>query len=138
MGGFSRLFSHGGMLLLGDYRCVGCPKICEAMSLAISLWNGFPQALTRFFAPIPNRVSDHLPRLTAEGNPNPGVVGFFEDKRPQFVQFQRRRSGVIWVRGEQGGTQRRKLSYFFLIQLDTVVRETPNVRVRPRRLLRSW
>src|SRR5258708_14154754 len=33
--------------------------------------------------------------------------------------------------------QRRKLNSFFLIQLDTVVRETPTVRVRPRRLLRS-
>jgi hypothetical protein len=33
--------------------------------------------------------------------------------------------------------QRQKLSDFFLIQLETVVREMPKVRVRPRRLLRS-
>ncbi len=137
VGRFSRLFSHCRVLLLWDHRRVGRPEIREAMSLAISLWNGLPQPLTRLFAAIPNRVGDHLPALSTEGNPNPGVVGFFEHKRPQFVQFQYRGRGSFWVRGEQSGRQRRKLSYFFLIQLDTVVRETPKVRVRPRRLLRS-
>ena len=34
-------------------------------------------------------------------------------------------------------SQYRKVRYFFLIQLDTVVRETPKVRVSPRKLLRS-
>jgi len=65
-------------------------------------------------------------------------MGFFEHKRPQPIGFQRRGSGIFWIRGHQGRTEGGKLSYFFLIQVDTVVRETPNVRVRPRKLLRSW
>ena len=78
-----------------------------------------------------------MPRLATEGNPNPGVVRFFEHKRPELIQFQDRGRGIFGVRGEQSGPQRRKLGYFFLIQLETVVRETPKVRVRPRKLLRS-
>src|SRR5258708_7910092 len=138
MGGFSRLFSHCRVLRLRDNRSIHPQKVSEALSQAISLRNGFPQPLARLFTPIPNRIGDHLSCLATQGNPNPRVVGFFEDKRPQFVQFQCRGSGVIWVWGKQGGSQGRKLSYFFLIQLDTVARETPNVRVRPRKLLRSW
>ncbi len=41
------------------------------------------------------------------------------------------------TKNTQSGPQRRKLRYFFLIQPDTVVREIPKVRVRPRKLLRS-
>ncbi len=88
-------------------------------------------------APITHRISDHLSRLAAESHPHPGVVCFFEHKRPELVQFQGRRSGMFGIRCKQGGLEGRKLSYFFLIQLDMVVPETPKVRVRPRRLLRS-
>ncbi len=137
MGGFSRLFAHRRVLLLWDHRSVRCPEVGEAVPVAIAVWNGLPQPLTRLFAAIPNRIGDHLPRLAAQGNPNPGVVRFFEHKRPELIEFQDGGRGIFGVRGEQGGPQRRKLSYFFLIQLATVVRETPNVRVRPRRLLRS-
>ena len=62
---------------------------------------------------------------------------FFEHKRPEFIQLQYRGRGLLGIGCTQGGLEGRKLSYFFLIQLDTVVRETPKVRVRPRRLLRS-
>src|SRR5437588_6397 len=82
MGGFSRLFSHRKVLFLWDHRSVCRPEIREAVSSAISLWNGLPQALARLFAPIRNCVGDHLPRLAAESNPNPGVMRFFEHKRP--------------------------------------------------------
>ena len=135
--GLSRLFAHGCMLLLRDHRRVCCPEIREAVTSTIAVWDGLPQPLTRLFAPIPHRISDYLTRLAAQGNPNPGVVRFFEHKRPQFVQFQRRGSGIFWIGGDQGRAQGRKLSYFFLIHVDTVVREMPNVRVRPRKLLRS-
>ena len=78
-----------------------------------------------------------LSRLAAQGNPNPGVVRFFEHKRPELIQFQDGGRGIFGIRSEQSGPQRRKLSYFFLIQLETVVRETPKVRVLTRKLLRS-
>ncbi len=32
MGGFSRLFSHSGMLFLWDHRLRRCPEVCEAMA----------------------------------------------------------------------------------------------------------
>jgi hypothetical protein len=38
--------------------------------------------------------------------------GFAQTSHP-FVQLQRQRSGILWVWGEQGGRQRRKLSSFF-------------------------
>ncbi len=101
--GFSRLFPHCCVLLLRDDRLIRYPEIREAVTSTITVWNGLPQALTRLFAPIPNRISHHLTCLAAQGNPNPGVVPFFEYKRPQFVQFQRRGRGILWVRGEQGG-----------------------------------
>ncbi len=86
-----------------DDRLICYPEIREAVTSTIAVWNGLPQALTRLFAPIPNRISHHLTCLAAQGNPNPGVVPFFEYKRPQFIQFQRRGRGILWVRGEQGG-----------------------------------
>ncbi len=102
MGGFSGLFPYRRMLFRGDHSPVRCERVRETMPLAIGGWNALPQALTRLLTPIPNGIADHLTRLAAEGDPNPGVVGFFEHKRPQFVQFQRRGSGILWIRGEQG------------------------------------
>ena len=121
----------------GDHSSIHFQKIREAVSLPIPLRNRFPQPLTRLFAPITHGIGDHLSRLAAEGNPNPGVVGFFEHKRPESIGFQRGGSGIFGIGGHQSRAQGGKLSYFFLIHLDTVVRETPNVRVRPRKLLRS-
>ena len=80
VGGFSRLFSHGSMLLLWDHRRICRPEVGETMPLTIPLWNGLPQPLTRLFTPISQGIGHHLPRLAAQGNPNPGLVGFFEDK----------------------------------------------------------
>ncbi len=87
MGSFSRFFAHRRVLLLRDDRSIDFQKIRKAMALAILRRNGLPQPLARLFAPIPNGISDHLSRLAAEGNPNPRVVGFFEHKRPEFIQF---------------------------------------------------
>ena len=74
------------------------------MPLTIEVWNALPQALAHPFTPIPNGIANHLTRLAAKGDPNPGVIGFFEHKRPQFVQFQRGGSGILWIGGDQGGT----------------------------------
>jgi len=86
------------------------------MPLAIPLCNGLPQLLTRLFAAIPNHIRDYLPALSAEGNPNSGVVDFFEHKRPQPRGFQSRGRGILGIRGEESGPQRRKLSSFFSVR----------------------
>src|SRR5438128_2001924 len=78
MGRFSSLFAYCRMLFLRDNCLVRRPEIREAVTSMISLWNGLPQLLTRLFAPIPHGIGDYLPALSAESNPNPGVVGFFE------------------------------------------------------------
>ena len=104
MGGFSGLFAHRRVLLLRDDRLVCRPKVREALSLAVGRWNGLPQPLARLFTPVPHRIGDHLPCLATQGNPHPDLPGLFEHKRPQFVQFQRGGSGILGIRGDQGGT----------------------------------
>ncbi len=83
------------------------------MALAILLRNRLPQPLARLFAPIAQCIGDHLSRLTAQSYPNPGLVGFFEHKRPQFILFQRGGSGILWVGSDQGCAEGGKLRYFF-------------------------
>ena len=103
MGSFSGLFAHRRAPLLRDDRSIDFQKIRKAMALAILLGNGLPQPLARLFAPIPNRIGDYLPRRATQGNPNPGVVRFFEDKRAiRSSSSSDRGSGILWIRGEQG------------------------------------
>lgn len=97
---FSGLFAYIRVLLLLDHPRVGRLEIREAMSQPISLWNSFPLPMTRLFAPIPHCLGYHLSCLESEGNPNPEVVRFFEDKRPQLIQFQDGGCGIFWVLGE--------------------------------------
>lgn len=137
MGCFSGFFANSSMLLVRDDRRVCHPKVSKAVPLQIPLRNRLPQTLARLCTPITQRISDDLARLATQSNPHPDLVDFFEHKRPQFIQFQCAGSSVFWVRSQYSRAERRKLSYFFLIQRDTVVRETPNVRVRPRKRLRS-
>src|SRR2546425_1152387 len=87
MGRFSRLLAYGCMLLLGDHTRIHLQKVREALPLAILWRNGLPQPLTRLFAPIPNCLGNHLPCLAAQSNPNPGIGGFFEHKRPELIEF---------------------------------------------------
>jgi hypothetical protein len=112
-GGFSCLFAHCCVLFRRDHSLSGGPEIREAVSSTIVVCNALPQPLARLFTPITHRRGDHLSPLAAQGNPHPGVVRFFEHKRPPFVPFQRYGSGILWMRGKQGGTSGRKLSSFF-------------------------
>ena len=104
MGGFSRSLPTAVCCSSGMTAAYTLKKSRLAMALAIRLRNCLPQPLARLFAPIPNSIRHHLSCLAAQSYPNPGVVRFFEHKRPQFVQFQGRGSGILWVRGDQGGT----------------------------------
>ena len=91
------------MLLLRDHRCVRGPEIREAVTSTIAAGKVLPQPQARLFTPITPGIGNHLTCLTAQGDPNRGLVGFFEDKRPQFIQFQDGGSGILWVGGDQGG-----------------------------------
>ena len=87
MSGLSRLFAYSRVVLFGNHAHIDFQKVGTAMALAILLRNRLPQSLTRLFTPLPNRIRHHLTRFTTQGDPNPRVVRFFEDKCPQFGQF---------------------------------------------------
>ncbi len=63
--------------------------------------------------------SDHpahkrpLDAYRGTGLPDPDLVGFFEHKRPPFIEFERDGSGSLWIRSHQGRAEKGKLSYFF-------------------------
>src|SRR5437764_2338254 len=102
MSGFSRLFSHSGVLLLRNHHSVRHSEIREAVPPTVGWWNALPQTPTGLLAPIAQRISDDLPCLAAQSNPHPDLVDFFEHERPQFIEFQHRGSGIFWIWGHQG------------------------------------
>lgn len=121
------------MLVSRDDGLVSFPQVGVAMSLTISLWQSLPKLATRGFTPIADDISHHLAGQAAQRQPDPAFVGPFEHKGPQFIQFQDQ--WPFW--NDQALAQDWQLAMFFLSQLLTVLRETPKVRLNPRRLLRS-
>ncbi len=107
------------------------------MSAAIREGKRFPQAMAGLFTSISHRVSHDLPRLAAQRDPDPGLVRLFPHKRPQLIQFQHGRIPIVGIGLDQRFAQSWQLSGFFFIQAITEFRETPKVRSRPRKLLRS-
>jgi hypothetical protein len=113
MGGFSRLFAHGRVLL--RHRMTEAETLKQSVKqwpwrYACGIASHNRWHVLR--APIPNGLSHHLSCLAAQSYPHPGVVGFFEHQRAAFVQFQYCGSGILWVRGEQGGPSGRQLATF--------------------------
>ena len=84
---FSRLFAHTTMLRTGDDCRIGRPKVAVTDRGAIGLRNGLPEAPTSRLAAIANNERDYLATLAAQREPNPFIVSFTQDKRPEFIQF---------------------------------------------------
>ena len=85
-----------------------------------------------------------LAGLSAQSQPNPHLLTFAVDQRPQLVQFEylvvlvvvlARSFGCV---GEDEGVFEVEPRYLFLSQLMSVVGDTPKVRLSPRKLDRSW
>ena len=74
------LLTAGRMLLGRDNLLISLPEIRVAMRLAISGRDARPELLASRCAAIPNHVSDDLPRVTAQGDPDPTFVDFFQHK----------------------------------------------------------
>src|SRR3954464_12733839 len=93
-------------------------------------------------ATLPRAVADEvghdLARGAARRDPDPALTLPSEHERPEFVQLQVAGSRVLRVGLAQRVAQLRERGVLFLSHPVTVLRETPKVRVRPRRLLRSW
>ena len=79
-------------------------------------------------------VGDDLAGAPTEGQPQPDhaptAVAY---EGPQFIQFQ----DIIRLGSHHSSRQRRRIQGFFFSQAVTVLRDTPKVRLSPRRLLRS-
>jgi len=131
------LDTNPGVLLSRNYCRIRFPKVTVTVSTLIRWRNRFPQFATRRFTSIANSIGHHLASTTAQSNPNPPFTCFFQDERPEFIEFQSGRILIFWVRLNKRLTQWRQLCSLFLIHSVTVLRATPNVRVNPRKELRS-
>ena len=89
MRGLSTLFPARFVLFFRDNRLIGAPEICITGSTTICLWKRVPEFLTGDFAAISNHKPDNLARFSAESQPNPALLCFLADKRPEFIQFKR-------------------------------------------------
>jgi hypothetical protein len=124
------------MLRRRNHGLVRLPEIRVAGRRAPGRGHLFPQKTAALLAAVAQAASDDLPRVAVQRHPDPGRFFFRAHKGPEFVQLQHR--GGAGSRGRHGAAQGRERGCFFLSQLVTVLRETPKVRLRPRRLERSW
>src|SRR5450631_530424 len=55
--------------------CLICfPKVCEAVTFTIRIWNVVPQLLACFFAPISNSSRNHLSCFSTKSNSDPYLI----------------------------------------------------------------
>jgi hypothetical protein len=91
----SALFAARLMLLIGNNRLIGTPKITLTGSLTICLRKPFPQFAAAGFAAISDHERDNLAGLPAERKPNPALLSFLPHKRPDFIQFERDTTRIV-------------------------------------------
>ena len=135
MVGQAGVFTDRLMLLVGEDGLIGPPEVGVDGALPVVLGYGPPQLPTGRFTPSPNDTGDDLPGSFAQGEPDPALIAFVTHKRPKLVKFQLNLFG-------SGGFKERlfkrwQAQGFFLSHAVTVLRDTPKVRARPRRLERS-
>ena len=133
--GQAGLFTNRLVLFVREYGAVRPPKIGVDDALPVVFGNCVPQPLTGRFTPPADHTRHDLPRSFAQGKPNPALITFVTDKRPQLIEFQL--DPLRLSRFEQRVFERRLRQGFFLSHAITVVRDTPNVLASPRRLERS-
>ena len=85
--GLPAVLAHGRMLIRGQDRSVGFPKVMKTVGRTIGNRNSVPKALAGLATAVANRIRDDLPGATAERQPKPGLIDFADDKGPQFIEF---------------------------------------------------
>ena len=129
------------MPLFGYRPLVSLPQVAVAGRRPfVELGDGSPQTLASRSAAITLHEGHDLTSFSAQSQPNPHLIAFAVDERPQLVQFEyllllARSSDCV---GEDEGVFEVEPLYLFLSQLTTVVGDTPKVRLSPLRLERSW
>ena len=122
-----------GELLLGNDFGIRFPNIGKAVRFFVSVGNGLPQRKTGLLATISNGKRHHLASAPTQRQPNPAFVFASFDETPNLVQFQ----FIAFLKLGQSRLQRRQTHELFLSHEVTVWRETPKIRVKPRKLVRS-
>lgn len=124
-------------LFFGNDLRIRLPDVGEAVRRFVRSGNRLPQLATCGFAATAHHKSYDLARAAAERDPDPALVFATPHKAPDLIQLQH----IAWL-GLKVGPQARSLRAIltartFLSQQVTVCRDTPKVRVKPRKLLRS-
>ena len=135
MVGQTRIFAHSLMLFGGENSLVSPPEVGVANALFVRFGNRTPEQLAGGFTPSAYDAGYDLPRPLTECQPYPASVMLTAYKRPQLIEFEYNRFGVVGV--DQRISQRWCVQGFFLSHAVTVVLDTPNVRLIPRKLERS-
>ncbi len=135
MVGEAGVFTDGLMLFVGEDVLVGPPEIGVGGSLPIVVGYGPPQLLTGRFTAATDDAGNDLPGGFTQGELDPTLIAFVTHKRPQFVEFELNLFGSGGFKERL--PQRRQAQGFCLGHAVTVLRDTPNVLARPRRLERS-
>ena len=80
MCGLPGIFATRRMLFCRDHFLIRFPEIAVAMSAAVGRGHALPKLATGGGTSISNKVGDDLARRTAQGNPNPAFISFFQNK----------------------------------------------------------
>src|SRR3712207_5603438 len=116
------------MPLFGDRPLVSLPQVAVAGRLLVVLGDLSPQTLAGRSAAITFHETHHLTGLSAQSQPNPHLLAFAVDERPQLVQLEYLLLLLLLARsfgcvGEDEGVSEVEPLYLFLSQLMTVVGE---------------
>src|SRR3712207_7398679 len=76
------------MPLFGDHPLVSLPQVAVAGRLLVVLGDLSPQTLAGRSAAITLHETHHLTGLSAQSQPNPHLLAFAVDERPQLVQLE--------------------------------------------------
>ena len=102
--------------------------------MTVSGWDPGPQHLSRGIVARAQCVGDDLAGTSAQSQPQPDhAPPPMTDEGPQLIQFQ----DIIRLGSHHSRRQRRHIQGFFFSHFATVLRDTPNIRVSPRREERS-
>src|SRR5262245_14205684 len=137
MGGFSRFLSDRTVFRDWNNILISVPEVSIASSSAVLRGNRLPELATCAFIAIAQGISNNLACFSTKSQPYPDFISLLRNEGPELIKFERVAVRFAWIRINQGRSQRWELLGFFLSQLITVLRATPNVRSRPRKLLRS-
>ena len=122
------------MLQLGENVVIALQVVGIEDAVTVGPRASVPKARGGGVAAWPQGRGDNLAGAPTQGQPKPNHAPLaMAHKAPQFIHFQ----GLLGLGGCLRRFQGGATAGLFFYQALTVLRETPKVRLKPRRLLRS-